>query len=168
MSFLPQHYTENQCPTAEPAEDGPNHLLVIGYLSGRPIALPALSSQRILPMAAFTPIPGVPESVVGVLDLEGILLPVVNPRPALRLATPAPHPSHQLVLLTAITTYLLWLDEVEQIISVSAQSIGAVESDDASGVVPLVLRLGGHVVPILSPERLDPGPVIRHGWTGMS
>ena len=132
-------------------------LLLIVRVGSQRYALPAAAVERILPMAALTPLPGTPRDVAGLLNLHGDVLPVVDPRPhlagiaagnAARGAPAAPDPSQHLVVVVAQTRYLLWVDEAEQVfVPVASSMIG-------------VVRLGGAVVPVLSPESLDPGPLL--------
>jgi chemotaxis signal transduction protein len=135
-------------------------LLLIVRVGSQRYALPAAAVERILPMAALTPLPGAPRDVAGLLNLHGEILPVVDPRPHLAgvaLANSAgsagsapaePDTSQHLVVVVAQTRYLLWVDAAEQVFAPSALS--------TAGVV----RLGDAVVPVLFPESLDPGPLL--------
>lgn len=135
-------------------------LLLVGRIADRAFALPASSIERIVGMAAITPLPGLPPGVVGVLNFHGSILPVVDARPALGLPTPEPHPDHRLVVVSHESRYLLWMDRAERIVPVEARCFGAVGAGPHR-LTPFVVRLEGEVVPVLSPEALDPGQVVR-------
>ena len=116
-------------------------------------------------MAALTPLPDAPPGVVGMLNLGGTALPVVDPRHRLGRPSPGVDPDQRLIVIVGRTRYLLWVDEVERIASVPAGDVDAVHSDAACPLTPYVVRLDGEVVPVLSPEALDPSiadqPAVR-------
>ena len=143
-------------------------LLLIGRLGERRFALPATSVERILRMAAITPLPDAPPGIAGVLDLHGSVLPVVDPRPRLGLPPATPDVDQHLVVLAAATRYLLWVDRVEAIEAVPAGAFDAVDAGGGPGVAPQVVRLAGAVLPVLSPTALDPGPVVQPSGTTAS
>jgi chemotaxis signal transduction protein len=158
---------------------GQPRLLLVVRLSGVAYGLPAVAVERILPMAAVTPLapsptgaPG-PAGVVGVLNVHGAVLPVVDPRPRLawggraglesgpvtESVTPR-HPSQRLVLISTPTRYLLWVDEAEQTVWAPAASFTRLEGQGILGEgAPLVVQADGEVLPVLSPETLAPSPV---------
>jgi chemotaxis signal transduction protein len=157
-------------------------LLVIGRIGDHRFALPAAAIGSCLRMAAVTPLPDVPGGVVGVLNLNGVILPVVDPRPRFGLPTPPYHPEQYLVLVRARRDYLLWVDRLEQTFAARrgdfaptgldgeatgvAGATGAPEvtsSGAGAGVtgrpafVHSLVRIAGEVVPVLSLEALAPG-----------
>lgn len=135
-------------------------LLLIVRVGSQRFALPAAAVERILPMAALTPLPGAPRNVAGLLNLHGGVVPVVDPRPHLAgvaltnsagssgSAPAEPDASQHLVVMVAQTRYLLWVDAAEQVFASPARPTAS------------VVRLGDAVVPVLSPESLDPGPLL--------
>lgn len=140
----------------------PVHLLLVVRLVGSGYALPATAVERILPMAAITPLPDAPPHVVGVLNVGGTILPVVDPRPRLCLpGPPAPRgPDQHLVLVCAGTRYLLWVDRAER--TVLAAVLAVIDSGTAVGAVTAgVAQIDGAILPVLSPQALDPGLVFR-------
>jgi chemotaxis signal transduction protein len=146
---------------------GAQTLLLIGRLGERLFALPATSVERILRMAAVVPLPDAPAGIAGVLDLQGSVLPVVDPRPRLGLPPAIPDVDHHLVVLTAATRYLLWIDRAECIEDVPAAAFDTVEAGGGAAVAPQVVRLAGAVLPVLSPAALDPGPIVQPSGTSV-
>jgi chemotaxis signal transduction protein len=144
---------------------GAQTLLLIGRLGERLFALPATSVERILRMAAIMPLPDAPAGIAGVLDLHGSVLPVVDPRPRLGLPPATPDVDQHLVVLTAATRYLLWIDRAERIEDLPAAAFDTVEAGSGPAVAPQVVRLAGVVLPVLSPTALDPGPIVQPSRT---
>jgi purine-binding chemotaxis protein CheW len=134
---------------------------LIGRLGDRPIAVPLAAVDRVLRMAALTPLSELARGIAGVLNLHGEILPVVDPRGVLGLPAAPPEPDQHLVVLSARTRYILWLDRAERVVDAPAQDTVGIDTGAARAYVPHVLRLEGEVVPVLSPEALDPGPIVR-------
>src|SRR5437588_12158832 len=80
--------------------------VLVGRIGHQRFALPAGAVERILPMAALTPLAGAPPGVAGLLNLRGDVLAVIDPRPRLGLATPPHKPEQHLVLASAATRFL--------------------------------------------------------------
>lgn len=59
--------------------------LLVFHLEGQKYALPLEAVNRIVRAAEVTPLPQAPEIVLGVLDVEGEVLPVLNVRRRFRL-----------------------------------------------------------------------------------
>jgi purine-binding chemotaxis protein CheW len=135
-------------------------LLLLGRLGTQPVALPAAAVEHVLRMVALTPLPDAPPGVVGVVNVHGTVLPVVDPRPRLGMATPRPHPDQYLVLIAAANRYLLWLDGVDRVTAAAPDHLEPVGGGNERALAPFVLRLERDLLPVLSPETLDPGPII--------
>lgn len=141
-------------------------LLLFVRLGEQRYALPCDAVQRILPMAAPTLFPGAPAGVIGVLAFGGHLLPVIDPRPRLLLATVAPHPRQHLVALRATTTFLLWVDRAETVEFVAPAALIDIADADTEPLAPQLARLGGEAIPVLSPQAFDPGALLRRAAGG--
>jgi len=107
-------------------------------------------------MAAVLPLPGTGDSLLGMLNLHGEVLPVVDPRPRLGLQRPQPTAEQRLVLLKGESPYLMWVDDVDEVVGLSADAISGVPAQQPSPLVPRILRLGETIVPLLSPDALEP------------
>lgn len=54
-------------------------------LGGRPFAVDVTDAREVVVVDATTPVPGAPPSLIGVMNLRGTVLPVVEARPLLGL-----------------------------------------------------------------------------------
>ena len=93
-----------------------NPLLLIAQLGDRQLALPASSVTRVLRMAALTPLSDQSGGFVGVLNLHGDVLPVVDPRPRFHLPSPPPAPSQRLVVTATGRPFLVWFDRIDEVV----------------------------------------------------
>ncbi|HEX6209919.1 MAG TPA: chemotaxis protein CheW [Methylomirabilota bacterium] len=55
-------------------------------LGGQPFAVDAADAREVVVLGTTTPVPGAPPSVIGVMNLRGNVLPVVEARPVLGLS----------------------------------------------------------------------------------
>ncbi len=134
--------------------------LLLGRLGERVIAIPASNVERIMRMVALTPMADAPPGVAGLINLQGDVLPVVDPRPALGLPTPAVGLGQRLVLMTGATRFALWMDTVDQIVTLADGEVEAFAVEQAGSITPLVVRIGESIVSVLDPRVLDPGAVL--------
>ncbi len=95
------------------------------------------------------------------LNLQGTILQAVDPRPRLGLPTPSFHPDQHLMVVCGDNSYLLWVDRVEQIISVQPHAFVAVSGGTERTMAPFVVRVDDEVLPVLSPEVLAPAPLVQ-------
>jgi len=144
---------------AEPA----TRLLVVGRIGAQRFAWPAAAVERVLPMAAVTRVADLPAAVAGLIDLHGDTLAVVDPRPRLGLPAQAPRPEQHLLLLrpTASRRFLLWVDCIETIVEVESSTLEELQAADGSASAPMLTRIDGQLVPVLSPASFDPGQVVQ-------
>lgn len=125
--------------------------------------LPLQGVLRVLRMAQFTPIPEVElaPQVVGVLNVAGVLHPVVNARKQLGFATTAPHPEHRLLLIKGKPDFLLWVDLIHGFLEVPMTDFKPIRytSDQP---VEAVIRTPRGSTPVLRPEFFQPSEL----WKG--
>jgi purine-binding chemotaxis protein CheW len=140
--------------------DDVERLLLIVRIGSQLFALPARAVERILPMAAPIPLPEAPNGVVGLLNIQGTVVPVLDPRPALGQITPPIHPAQHLVLVSCQNRYLLWVDRVEQILEADARHDDPAPVGGNRRLVALIAQIAGETIPVLSPEALDPGALL--------
>jgi chemotaxis signal transduction protein len=125
-------------------------------LGDRQFGLPLESVERVMPMAHVLSLPDSGDTLLGMLNLHGEVLPVVNPHPRLGQPTPALTADQRLVLLRGSVPFLMWVDDVQEVVVSSEQAISAVPSQEASSLVSRVLRLGETIVAVLAPAALEP------------
>ncbi|MBI4637217.1 MAG: purine-binding chemotaxis protein CheW [Candidatus Rokubacteria bacterium] len=98
--------------------------LVVFNLEGHRYALPLLSVQRVLPMVAVSPLPKAPAIAVGVINLHGQVIPVLDIRRRFGLP-PRDYgvTDHLLVARTIRRNLALAVDEVLGVSQVGAEAI---------------------------------------------
>jgi purine-binding chemotaxis protein CheW len=73
-------------PEATPeAERPPARRACVVLLGGRPFAVDVTEAREVVVVDATTPVPGAPPALLGVVNLRGAVLPVVEARPLLGL-----------------------------------------------------------------------------------
>lgn len=125
--------------------------LVVFVAGAQRYALPLAAVERALPMVAVSPLPKAPEIVLGVINLHGRIVPVVDVRR--RLGLPSREygmAGHLLVARTARRALALPTDEVVGVSEVPADAVRRPES-----VVPGI----GHVAGIVA---LPDGVLLIH------
>ena len=68
-----------------PPEAPPGGRACVVMLGGRPFAVDVTDTREVVVLAATTAVPGAPPAVLGVMNLRGNVLPVVEARPLLGL-----------------------------------------------------------------------------------
>jgi purine-binding chemotaxis protein CheW len=130
--------------------------LLLVKLGDRQYGLPLACVQRVLPMAFVVGLPDAGDGLLGMLNLHGQVLPVIDPHPRLGLPGARLTADHRLVLLQVKAPFLLWVDEVDEVVTAAAGALSDVPGQQASPLVPQVLRLGDSIVPVLAPASLEP------------
>ena len=126
--------------------------LLTCVVGGITLAVPIAAVERILRMAALSPVPNPTPGVAGLLNIAGEVLPVVDPRLALDVHPVAADPGQFLILLSASSRYLLWVDEIGRMVDAPL-----LPAPSPSGpTTDMVAQIEGRVVPILEPAALDP------------
>ena len=93
-------------------------------LDGELYALPSQYVREVLRYRDYTPVPGAPASLPGILSQRGQIVPVVNPYPLLGLPTPPITRATRLVFATHSETDLALLAEaVIDLVALPADSI---------------------------------------------
>jgi purine-binding chemotaxis protein CheW len=88
--------------------------LVVFFLDGRRYALPLATVTRIICAADVTPLPNAPTVVLGAIDLQGEVIPVLNIRRRFQLPERAIGVNDQfLIALTRRRTVALVVDETQ-------------------------------------------------------
>src|SRR5919202_2705220 len=105
-------------------------LLVV--LGERRYGLPLGAVERVLPMAAVLALPEAGDGLLGMLNLHGQVLPVIDPHQRLGLPSPRLATEQRLVLLRASVPFLLWVDGVEDVVAGGPDALSAVPAYQAS------------------------------------
>ena len=120
-------------------------------LDGQRYALDLDRVQRSLRVVAITPLPAAPANVLGIIDLGGTVIPVINLRQRFHHPPRRLHLSDHLVIAkTRKRIVALLVDETKGVIEVPAQSCSP-----ADGILPRLEFVEGAV-------KLDDGLVLIH------
>lgn len=85
--------------------------LVLLRVDGQTYALPLAAVDRVLRMVEITPLPGAPEVVEGIINIQGDVVPVVSIRKRLGLSLRAAEAADSLVVVRARTRRLAIIAE---------------------------------------------------------
>jgi purine-binding chemotaxis protein CheW len=144
----------------EPADDPTSVILLC--LEGHEYALPLGHVVEVVRMAALAPVPGAPPHVLGLLDLRGRVVPVLDLRRRLGLAPAEPGLSTPICVVEARGRgFGLVADavtDVRPLLGPVERLDGAPEGSPVAGVA----HVDGRLVSMLDPGRLAgqvPGPM---------
>lgn len=126
-------------------------LLLVFMLNDQRYALPLYAVDRVVRMAAITPLPKAPDIVLGVVNIQGRVIPVINMRRRFHLPEQEIALTDQLVIAhTARRPVALVADAVLDVITCSAQRMVAAEE-----IIPGVKYVEGVV-------KLEDGLIFIH------
>lgn len=115
--------------------------LLVFRLEGQRCGLPVEAVERVLPMAAVTPLPQGPAVALGLLNLHGELLPVLDLRRRFGLPPADYGPGARLLVSWAgARRVLLPVDEVEEVVEIRREAVIPPEA-----ILPGAGRLAGVV-----------------------
>jgi purine-binding chemotaxis protein CheW len=126
--------------------------LVLVRMGGRPCAIPCGQVVEIVPRVNLDRIPDAPAAVLGVMNLRGKVVPVMDVRAHVS-GQPTHSKSYQhLVVVQAGTKQVgLVVDDVHEVLEVAEQDIE--KPGDLTGVKsPGVVRVENDMVLVISPE----------------
>jgi purine-binding chemotaxis protein CheW len=100
------------------------HQLVVFTVDGRRYAVPLSVVDRVVRMVEITPVPRIPQIVLGVINAQGRIIPVVDIRKRFCLPARAPHLSDQLLIArTSKRAVALVVDAVSEVMTLSSQEV---------------------------------------------
>jgi purine-binding chemotaxis protein CheW len=139
--------------TPDEAVPGP---LVIFSLDDQRYALPLDQVQRSIRVVAITPLPEAPAIVLGIIDLAGVVIPVINLRERFKLRPRAIRLSDHLIIAnTGRLTVALLADETMGVIQVPrAISMPSSGIMSGLGLVDGAIKLSDGLILIHDLERL--------------
>jgi purine-binding chemotaxis protein CheW len=129
--------------------------LVVFRVEASEYALPVANVGEVLRMVAIAPVPESPTWVLGVINLRGEVIPVIDLRT--RLGVPAQAAGLNTPIIVAEhegQSVGLVADSVTELISVPLE---AIEQPDAQVVGVAVARSGARLIPVLDLERVCSG-----------
>jgi purine-binding chemotaxis protein CheW len=100
------------------------HQLVVFTVDGRRYAVPLSVVDRVVRMVESTPVPQIPQIVLGVINAQGRIIPVVDIRKRFCLPARAPHLSDQLLIArTSKRAVALVVDAVSEVVTLSSKEV---------------------------------------------
>lgn len=100
------------------------HQFVVFTLDEQRYAVPLSAVERIVRMVEITPVPQTLEIVLGVINAQGQIIPVVDIRKRLCLPAHEPHPGdHLLIARTAKRGVALVVDAVSEVVTLSSRDV---------------------------------------------
>jgi purine-binding chemotaxis protein CheW len=119
---------------ASVAEPAPTRRACVVLLGGRPFAVDVTEAREVVALDATTPVPGAPAAVLGLMNLRGGVLPVVEARPLLGLPVrPATGPGRALVLADGERRAAI---VIERVLGLTAfHEVAAAEAPDPVGLI---------------------------------
>jgi purine-binding chemotaxis protein CheW len=129
--------------------------LVVFRIDGAPYAIAVERVREIVRPRPITPVPRLPEAVVGVISLRGQVLQVVDLRRRLGLAAAAGAPRGRIVVAHDGDGRVagLLVDAVEEVAAVAEDAFCAVPGG-APGVVERLFRRAGRFVSVVDLDRV--------------
>jgi purine-binding chemotaxis protein CheW len=124
---------------------------------GRSYALPAASVSEVVRMLPLARVPQAPRSLMGLVNLRGSVLPVASVRALLGRQDVAMTHASRLIVLDAASPVALAVDEVSNLVRVTAGKVKTAEADiasDAGECLSGVFEIGAGVTKILNVAEL--------------
>ncbi|MDB5991454.1 MAG: chemotaxis protein CheW [Herbaspirillum sp.] len=118
-----------------------SNFLVVFTLDHQRYALPLHAAQRVVRMVAITPLPNAPDSILGVVDFHGQVIPIINVRWRFGLPERAiALTDHLLIAHTARRSVALVVDIVLDVVANAEQKL-----IDTENILPRIAYVEGVV-----------------------
>jgi purine-binding chemotaxis protein CheW len=129
--------------------------LVLFRLDSLRLALPLGAVERVVPVVAVTPLPGLPTTVSGAFNLAGEVVPVLNLRPQFRLREGRQKlTDHLLVARSRGRAVALLVDEVQEVIELDpVVMVPPAEIAAGAQAIQGVVRLHDGLLLVSDPDR---------------
>jgi purine-binding chemotaxis protein CheW len=125
--------------------------LVLTRMGGRPCAIPCEHVVEIIPRVQLDHVPEAPPEVLGVINLRGRVVPVIDMRARISQKKNLPVYQHLVIVRAQNKQLGLAVDEVRDVVTVPDESIE--KPGDMGGVrSPGVVRIEDDLVLVLGPE----------------
>jgi purine-binding chemotaxis protein CheW len=103
--------------------------VLLTRLSGELFAIPSVSVREVIRYRPYTPVPGAPPTLPGILSQRGAILPVVEPHALLGIEpVPSTRATRLVVVAHADVDMALIVDEVLDLEVLAAESVGPIPS----------------------------------------
>jgi purine-binding chemotaxis protein CheW len=132
--------------------------LLLVHMGARPCGIPCEHVVEIVPRVNLSQLPDAPAGVLGVINLRGRVVPVMDIRPRVAgAAAGTPPPYQHLVIVEAHGRQIgLAVDEVNDVLDVPRAAVE--RPGELAGVhLPGVVRVRDDLVLVLGPDDFNPG-----------
>lgn len=93
-------------------------------MGGETYGLPSSSVREVIRYREYTPVPGTPPTLPGILSQRGSILPIVNPYPLLGMAAPPVSRATRLVIIAHQEVDMaLLVEAVHDLVAVDAEAL---------------------------------------------
>ena len=132
--------------------------VVVFHLESKALALDILKVEEVLRMVEITPMPNMPRFALGVINLRGKIVPIINIREKLNLLERTPTVKTCIVLVRSCSQLLGFLvDDLSEVLSLPLDSIEKSDSGPEWFKSHLFLGVGklpGGLLVIIDSEKL--------------
>jgi len=119
-------------------------------IAGEVFAIALRNVREVLPVESVTPIPGAPPVLVGVMNLSGMVIPLVDLRLMMGLPAAGPSPQYVVVIHHGVDHVGMLVDQVPEICDVLPDQIHRIEDNiQARPSAAAVLRLDQRTASLL-------------------
>lgn len=134
------------------ARGGPKREILVFEVGGRRYGLPAAEIRELLRAVTILPLPLAPAGVVGVINLRGTVVPVMDLRARLGLPPKPLEPADHLVIIGADERPVaLLIDRILELVPLEVTDLAAGEDEDGLGEVA---QQSEGLLPLLDPRTL--------------
>jgi len=133
-----------------------NQHLVCFRLDKNHYAIPLDHVDRVLRMVAIAKVPDAPKWMMGVIDLQGQVIPVLDLRKRFNLPEQDIHPDNRMIVLHhKEKLYAITADEVTQVTEILQMTSNHTQGMiDENIPVSNVLRHESHLIMVLDPDKI--------------
>ncbi len=125
--------------------------LLVFNIEGRRYAIHVSIVERVVPAVEVVPLPSAPEIVLGVIDVHGRVIPVIDVRKRFRLPEHEVNPSDQMIIAnTPRRAVVLTVDRTEGVVELENEAI-----TPARNILPDMKYIEGVI-------RLEDGLILIH------
>jgi purine-binding chemotaxis protein CheW len=128
-------------------------------IGDRRLAFPLEKVERVIRMAALVPVPEAPEWISGLLNLHGVVMPVISLRSRLELSRKEAHPDDRiLVIQTAQRKLGVIAETVEEVVAVPEETLTKPEGTARDApLLSAIIQKNDEVYLVLEANEIDTG-----------
>jgi len=129
--------------------------ILVFEVEGQHFGVRSADVVQVLRAASLSPLPQAPESIEGVLNLRGCLVPVLDTRKLLGLpANPMRHTDHLIVVVAGGQVLTLRADRATNLVRVESDQTAAAQTGAHVHVIDFIAKTSAGLVHVLDLQRL--------------